>query len=125
VVGVLWEDLLYVVGSIGDRDRHGDVRTYVGDDLEVAIAASKRARKEIRNHGNRLWVWREPAGESLGLLTADVAAPAAPHRFLRLRNEDDRTAFELRLDEEVDPIGFVVLRKPWPLRGLAVYIKSR
>jgi hypothetical protein len=117
----MWQWLLEILGEILAVERHGNVRTYACDELAVSIAVSNRARRTIDAQGRRFWIWRDDAG----LLAGDVAAPAQRVRFVRLRDEADRGAFEVMLDEQVDPAGFLILRKPWPLRGLSVYIKFR
>jgi len=113
-------EALFDLLSIFVGERHGDVRTYLGEVDGYYVAASRCARKRIRDAGNRVWVWSEPMGAGLALVSADPTAPAQQHRFRRLTDTEDRTAFELMLEEGVEPDSLVFRCKPWPFRGLMV-----
>jgi hypothetical protein len=58
------------IGMVLQGDRHGDVRTYVGETMLVLVAVSGRARGAIRSEGNRLWVWSESVNREYSLVKA-------------------------------------------------------
>jgi hypothetical protein len=120
----VWEVLLDALGTILAGDRHGDVRTYDDGERALRIAVSRGARRAIHDQGNRVWIWAE-SSRGLALVEGDAAAPARQRRFVRFDDQDDREGFVVMLDEEVDPLGFVIRRKPWPFQGLSVFTHMR
>jgi hypothetical protein len=118
----MWEAISEVVGTLLQRERHGDVRTYVGETVVLFVAVSRRARATIRSEGNRLWVWSESVNREYGLIRASTLPPAGQQAYLLLRDEADAGGFELMLDSTVDPNGLLVRRRLWPFRGVTVML---
>ena len=100
-------ELLFDFWDMLFGERHGNVRMYADDEVAYYVATSRCARRRIAAAGNCVWVWSEPMGSDMALVKSDATAPPEQRRYRRLTDTEDATAFELMLEEGVDPNSLV------------------
>jgi predicted DNA-binding transcriptional regulator AlpA len=114
---------------VGAYWRRSDVETWMrdrgidpGDEGEddpwdVPVDASPAARRYIREHGGRVFVWLAPVNEAWVVQKVSTTAPPGGPLF----DEFDAGDFTLFLDRAIDPPnGILLRRRPWPFPRLAV-----
>jgi hypothetical protein len=80
------------------------------DPWDIHVDASNAARRYIRGHGGRVFVWLHPVTEDLVMQKVSTAAPPAGPLF----DDFHVDGFTLFLDRTLDPLGDIRLRlHPW------------
>ena len=89
------------------------------DPWDIHVDASKAARRYIREHGGRVFVWLHPVNEAWVTQKVSTKAPPGGPLF----DEFDADGFTLFLDRALEPPEGVVrlrLRRWWPSQPLSL-----